>query len=140
MSIHVDHVPIDEYQRWEPDRLEQVNTGELYSMFARVRGVGDAALRFAVMLEDITMGDDGLQHFGIRYTDRDLRPANPKLHLARLIDRYCQPDGRLLTLSLGEHRREIHAGYFAPYVDNFDADFLLFCVERDRREVLAGVS
>ena len=137
MNIHVDHVSIEEYQRWEPDRLEQVNAGELYSMFARVRGIGDAALRFAVMLEDVTMGDDGLQHFGIRYTDRDLRPANLKLHLARLVDRYCQVN-EIYTGTIGGRSGEIYGGYFAPYEDGFDADFLLFCAEHDQEKVLSG--
>lgn len=134
MKIYAQRITEEMYRQQEPDRLDKLTEHQFHNLLILPERMAGVALRLMVWPESIGSDSDNNLRFGLRYTDRDLRPVNPKLHMARLIDRYWQPDIALPITSSDKHTRSSQ-GFFTPYEPDFDDQFLLFCISQERQRI-----
>lgn len=132
MGIYAQEITADMYHQQESERLDKLTENEFHNLLILPDKMAGIALRLIVTPEQIRAGADGEQRFGLRYTDRDLQPVNRQLHMARLANRYWQPDKPLPVRS--RHKQtQADQGFFTPHQSEIDEEFLLFSAELQRQ-------
>jgi hypothetical protein len=128
-KLYVKRVDPAEYKRQEDHRLgpDDLSEGTFYSLMMRNQANEIDTFVAPVILQNKLLLF-GQMTMRVYFTNQDLQPLNKSLYSALSNVNFWVPE-RALTLRSSSVRTDANTGYFAPYVDDFDADFRVLSEE-----------